>query len=880
MTRSATAEVVERFVAAVSTVARLDEATAAWRDELLGIARLTSFRAGDVLVRHHAVADSIHFLVEGRLRYQHLVLAPEQGESLSHERAPWMPVGWSSLHSRRHRVTIVAETDGRLLTIPYAGLEQLAQESPTLWAHVSAFMFRIATEMLWVTRGTGRPAAATGPPASIELVEAVDFEPDALHDVFRQSGCFSSLPPACREWLAEHGRLYRAEQGTQIVREGAACDGLWLLHQGRVSLRYAAAADEGEREAIRFAGRPGALVCWSGLTSPIPAPFGVDAVRDTTLAFVRRQTLVELLDHQPAWVAAIFEQQLWQLRNDLASTRTQYGDSAEDGGIGALRDLIEDSGPLLEVSSGLYGVPHLLAHRTTRNEGFERLYWAHFHGTESETAVSGLALELLRDLERGHRFFDGMQSTYSAVVRNNHLDATELRKLSSRWFRRALTHVPYAIKGLENLPDDPNCIVIYNHMAYAEDSILPNGFLFNPDSHFVSSVLLEPKYGDGIRVSRANDATEYWRADYYERQGHISVVTPESGWRKETPEEKERRKQQFFDDCAAVLASGRPFAIAPEGTITAEESATEASPGPLRAGAFLMSAQLPSRPKIVPVALANFDKPAHRAVFSCVIKPAFSMEERGVDVTDRTSLRSFLESYRQEFRAHVEEAIELAAGLGTPQADLRHIETNLGEVDTVHEEFEHDVRALELRSRRPAGEGGTVFYGSSTFRMWASLAEDVAIPGAVNLGFGGSTFEACSQYFGRLVLPYAPARLIVYSGENDLARGASAELVIRRFAEFAEAIQASLPRTACWFVSIKPRPGRDDHNVEVRHANAGIAAEVGRRTPWRFVDWYRYMVDDTGRPDPQLYAADQIHINVAGYGVLTDLLRHELSTTG
>ena len=698
--------------------------------------------------------------------------------------------------------------------------------------------------------------------------------------MYRRSASLAPLPEGCRAWLVEHSRAYHAGADSVIIDERDPADGLWLLLSGRVALSFTIDTDEGERTAVRYAVRPGTLLCWSATTTALPAPYRLQATRDATVAFVPRQDLAELASSHPEWLGAMFRQQLWQLRNYLLSTRTQYSGGATDGGIGLLDDLIEDSMPALPVNSPLLGVPYLLDNYLTREEGFERLYRAHFTGTEGESAVASLALDITRDLERSHRFFQAMQSTYQAVVDSDDLEPAELRKLSTRYFRDALTHVPYVISGTENLPDDPNCIFIYNHMAYAEDSILPNGFLFNPDSHFVSSIIMEPKYGDGLRVSRTNAITEFWRADYYGRLGHIGVVTPDSGWLDETPEEKEQRKNAFLEDCMSVLASGRPFAIAPEGTITDENSVTERSPGPMRAGAFLMSGTFPSRPRIVPVALANFDKPAYQAVFSCVIKPSFTMEDRGVDVEDREALGQFLESYRTEFRSHVEEAIELARAIQAPEADLTGLITNLGEVDLIDEEFEYDVRALELGVAATRAQAPTVFYGSSTIRMWPRLGESLGLSDIVNLGFGGSTFEACRRYFERLVLPHQPSRLVVYCGDNDIARGASADFVTDQFRQFAQMVHTYLKDCDCWFISIKASPGRAQFFTAMDQANKQIAAEISHRNQWRYVDWFSAMLDEAGKPNELLFTDDQVHVNEDGYALLAKLVGEALTNTG
>ena len=63
-----------------------------------------------------------------------------------------------------------------------------------------------------------------------------------------------------------------------------------------------------------------------------------------------------------------------------------------------------------------------------------------------------------------------------------------------------------------------------------------------------------------------------------------------------------------------------------------------------------------------------------------------------------------------------------------------------------------------------------VFYGSSSIRLWITLAEDFD-PRVLNLGFGGSTLEACDYFFSRLVMPVSPRSLLLYAGDNDLGDG-------------------------------------------------------------------------------------------------------------
>lgn len=512
-------------------------------ERLRPVTTLEQFTAGDVLVEQHAAATDVLVLVEGSVTYTHVVNETIH-ETIAIEQVPWMLIGWSGLNLRRHRVTATAASDGLLLSLPFTMWDELRATDQDLWSALIEFALRTAAPSLWVARGVALPATPAEPPPGPHLPMST-MANDAIRGMYDQSTSLSGLPPGCREWLADHTRTYVSEPETTVLREGDDSDGLWLLFNGRVQMTFALAdedaTDARPTRAVRSAVRPGTLLTIVGPCGGIPVPFDVTTTRVTQLAHLPLAALRALLEEHPGWAGALLGQELWQLRNWLTWTRSRFGIDPDDDGIAAVEHLIADSSPTLPVNSSLYGVPYLLRNRLCREDGFRRMYGVHVHGTSAERAVAGTALDLLRDLERGHRFFRGLKTTYDAVVASEGLSPYERRRISTQHFRDALNHVPYVIRGLDNLPEDPNFILIYNHMAYAEDSVLPNGFLFNPDSHFISSVLLEPTYGDGMRVSRTNAATEFWRADYHDSLGHIPVTTPESGWIEETPKQKAAR---------------------------------------------------------------------------------------------------------------------------------------------------------------------------------------------------------------------------------------------------------------------------------------------------------------------------------------------------
>ena len=197
--------------------------------------------------------------------------------------------------------------------------------------------------------------------------------------------------------------------------------------------------------------------------------------------------------------------------------------------------------------------------------------------------------------------------------------------------------------------------------------------------------------------------------------------------------------------------------------------------------------------------------------------------------------------------------------------------------------YEAEVRELEAaRSRRQLPEHPVVFYGSSSIRLWESLGDDFRTRRILNLGFGGSTLEACAYFFERVVVPVAPCSLVVYAGDNDLGDGRSPQEVLASFRALAAKVDRYLGGIEFGFVSIKPSPGRFHLMDRIRMANRLIRGEIEVRRRGYFMDVFDAMLDREGKPRRSLYHDDGLHLSLAGYGLWVELLTpylHRILTT-
>jgi lysophospholipase L1-like esterase len=174
-----------------------------------------------------------------------------------------------------------------------------------------------------------------------------------------------------------------------------------------------------------------------------------------------------------------------------------------------------------------------------------------------------------------------------------------------------------------------------------------------------------------------------------------------------------------------------------------------------------------------------------------------------------------------------------------------------------------------LAARRVANPA--VFYGSSTLRLWTSLAADLGDDRAVNAAFGGSTLAACAHFFERIVPPLRPASLVVYAGDNDLGDGRSPADVLASFCRLADDADRACAGIPLGFISIKPSPARVAILDRIRRTNELVRAELERRPHGFNIPVFDAMLRD-GKPRPDLFLDDGLHLGPAGYELWTHLL--------
>ncbi|WP_237288466.1 SGNH/GDSL hydrolase family protein [Variovorax sp. PAMC 28711] len=232
-------------------------------------------------------------------------------------------------------------------------------------------------------------------------------------------------------------------------------------------------------------------------------------------------------------------------------------------------------------------------------------------------------------------------------------------------------------------------------------------------------------------------------------------------------------------------------------------------------------------------------------------------------------------------------SLALAAGfaaqaqLSVPAVDPDAAAT-LKATDAARARWRSELEAYDAADReRPPPEGSVLFVGSSTIRLWPHFAQDFQqqTPHTINRGVGGSTMAECSLLVRDLVLRYKPRQVVVYAGDNDLAEGRTPLQILESFARFARAVRAELPNARITFVSVKPSPSRERLLPQVRETNNIITAYLNTLGNSAYVDIFTPMLGADGRPRPELFRPDRLHMNESGYALWRSLIASHLLAT-
>lgn len=216
--------------------------------------------------------------------------------------------------------------------------------------------------------------------------------------------------------------------------------------------------------------------------------------------------------------------------------------------------------------------------------------------------------------------------------------------------------------------------------------------------------------------------------------------------------------------------------------------------------------------------------------------------------------------------------ILLAAGFA---AGLYYYGSSLYEGSYV--QWEDEVLEIEARYGGEYPQGEIIFYGSSSIRMWETMDKDLAPLEVLNHGFGGSSLNDAIYYADRLVFPFNPKAVVIYSGTNDMGSdipgyGKDAREAYLASAALISYLQTELPDTEIYYIASTPNEYRWDKWERMNACNEMMQEYCESHECVTYIDTVSALLDENGMYRPELFLDDGLHFNEKGYEVWTEII--------
>ena len=218
-----------------------------------------------------------------------------------------------------------------------------------------------------------------------------------------------------------------------------------------------------------------------------------------------------------------------------------------------------------------------------------------------------------------------------------------------------------------------------------------------------------------------------------------------------------------------------------------------------------------------------------------------------------------------------------------------------------------DIRWLENSileyEKEPIEKGKILFYGHSLFTRWGPkhghrrMDEDIRAKdgslAVVNHGFGTSTSEELVYYYDRMVRPWEPRALVIATSGNDYMYGFSVDHIMSNVIKLCTWARADFPGIKIFLCEPHPAPKhkndpvpdkwndvyylRDRFKVELRQY-AAQHEDTKVIELWNQPAFFE-TPEDVGDPHKvreDIFVADKVHPNQAGYDILGPIFRKAL----
>ncbi len=201
------------------------------------------------------------------------------------------------------------------------------------------------------------------------------------------------------------------------------------------------------------------------------------------------------------------------------------------------------------------------------------------------------------------------------------------------------------------------------------------------------------------------------------------------------------------------------------------------------------------------------------------------------------------------------------------------------QVAAARERWAADMAKLRARDEvEKYSADAVLFLGSSSVRLWESIAEDMAPYQPIQRGYGGAKYADLVVFAEELVRPHRFRAAVVFVGNDVTGKetDATVEQVVGWWQQVAAVLRAQAPEAEIFCVEITPTPLRWSAWEKIQEVNAGLKKACEEAEKVHFIETAAAYLDEAGEPKGGYFKKDKLHQNAEGYTVWSGLIKAAL----
>ncbi len=192
--------------------------------------------------------------------------------------------------------------------------------------------------------------------------------------------------------------------------------------------------------------------------------------------------------------------------------------------------------------------------------------------------------------------------------------------------------------------------------------------------------------------------------------------------------------------------------------------------------------------------------------------------------------------------------------------------------------WDKDVAKLSQSNTTEGGDDFILCVGSSSFRLWDTISEDMAPNKIVRRAYGGAKYCDLAIHAPQLVegLRFRAAMIFVGNDITGNAKDKTPEEVARLSKIVIDTVRKQRPDAPVFLIAVTPSPSRFQHWPKIILANQALEKLTSNDTNTFFVSTQSKYLNAQGEPRAELFVKDMLHQNKEGYAIWASILKDNL----